>query len=67
MNQKIHKVEVKLSIKEISMEIWNESQMKSIIHSMNGLGLKTLKYQKVFQEKLVGSLYILLLMKMKKY
>ena len=24
MNQKIHKVEVKLSIKEISKEIWNE-------------------------------------------
>ena len=24
MNQKIHKVEIKLSIKEISKEIWNE-------------------------------------------
>ncbi len=56
MNQEINKVEVKLSIKEISKEIWNEL-----------IGLKTLKYQKVFREKLVGSLYILLLIKMKKY
>jgi len=67
MNQPIHKVEVKLSIKEISKEIWNELAMKLIIHFMNGLGLKTLRYQKVFQEKLVGSHYILLLLKMKRY
>ena len=64
---KIHKVEVKLSIKEISKEIWNELANEINNPFMNGLGLKTLKYQKVSQEKLVGNLYILLLIKMKKY
>jgi len=46
MNQKIHKVEVKLSIKEISQEIWNElvneinnaSNSKIILTNTGGKG-----------------------------
>jgi len=67
MNKKIHKVEVKLSIKEISKEIWNELTNEINNPFYEWTWLKTSKYQKVSQEKLVGNLYILLLIKMKKY
>ena len=67
MNQTIHKVEVKLSIKEISKEIWNELANEINNPFYEWTWLKNLEISKVFPEKLVGNLYILLLMKMKKY
>ena len=68
MNQKIHKVEVKLSIKEISKEIWNELTNEINNPFYEWTWLKNLEISKsVSRETGWQPLYFLLLTKMKKY
>ena len=67
MNQKIHKVEVKLSIQEIPKEVWNELANEINNPFYEWTWLKNLEISKSVSEKLVGSLYTLLLIEMKKY
>ena len=67
MNQKIHKVEVKLSIQEIPKEIWNE-----LVNEINNpfyewTWLKNLEISKSVTRETGWQPYILLLIKVKKY
>ena len=67
MNHIEYTIEIKLSIQEINKKTWNELRKEINNPFYEWEWLYNLELSKVSQDKLDGNLYILLLMKMKKY